>query len=706
MGPERPVQRQPPDDATHMSLSDCPRKIPDYRRKHRMERPDLLTCNICLEPYDDKMHQAKFLMCHHSFCEQCLCHMMNGQTSIECPTCRRTTTLDNAGIAGLQTNFYIDFMKDEITKYESPHNLGCLKHTNQPLSFFCQKCETAICRDCTVLDHKESAGHTITDISVAESEQREALDMEVMLAQSSLTDAHSHMTQLEAELGNLKLVQEKSLKDVEKAFEGYAKILEMRRAQLTKKITDMYNERQSSIVAMCDTVGGCTKELAMTVDQCVKTMKHSTIVKVVGAKAGLTSAMEKMTTVMAKLDLGANHLMFDSKEGMDDYKVAVEKLGDTVFHALLPSRVEFEPKNAVACLPATVAMKVFSYNDEQLEDQSIHVIIYDRYDTVIESSLTMDSEKNMNVMFTPQVSGNHRFVTTFLGEPIKGTEATITVATNNPVAVYGQRGDGLGKFLCPRAIAIDADGNMYVADTGNKLIQKLDKDGTFVNQFKIDGGNEECSTCDLALCKARGNIICTETVVGQNMNPTMGNTVVSYGFDGTLKHKFVNKVMKCALCVASNSHGEIIVSDYLVHSLFMYDHHGNFLRRIGKLGTFKHPAFISIGENDAIIVSDTNNNTIQVFDREGKFQFRFGKSGHGRGELKQPFGLATDGENIIVVDSGNSRIQVFRYDGTFVSMVESGDDAMNQPRGIAVDQDGHVYVADRDNNCIKKYKYK
>ena len=700
MGPDRPSQREPRDNALRTSRS-------DRRHKPKMERPDILSCNICLEPYDDRTHQAKFLTCHHSFCELCLCHLMSGQTtSIECPTCRRTTTLDNAGVAGLQTNFYIDFMKEEITKYESPQNLGCIKHTNQPLSFFCQKCETAICRDCTVLDHKEAAGHTITDISVAESEQREALDTEVKTAQLALTEAQCHMTQMEAELCSLKLVRDKALKDVEKAFEGYAKILEKRRDQLAKDITDMYSERQRSIIEMRDKVGGCTKDLETTIDQCMKTMKHCTIVKVVGAKAGLTNAMEKTSTATTKLDLGANHLMFDSKAGMDEYKAAAEKLGDVLFHAFLPSRIEFEPKDVVACLPATVEMRVFSYNDEPLDGQSIHVIIYDRYDTIIESSLTIDSEKNMNVVFTPQVSGKHRFVTTFLGEPIRGTDTDITVPSNNPVAVIGQRGDGLGKFLCPRAVAVDAEGNMYVADTGNRLIQKLDKDGRFLHQFKIDGGNDECSTCDLALCKSRGNVICTETVVGQNMNPTMGNTVVSYGLDGTLKHKFVNKVMKCALCVASNSHGEIIVSDYLVHSLFMYDHHGNFLRRIGKPGTFKHPAFISIGEDDAIIVSDTNNNTIQVFDREGKFKYRFGKPGHGRGELKQPFGLATDGDNIIVVDSGNSRIQIFRYDGTFVSMVESADDPMNQPRGIAVGQDGHIYVADRDNNCIKKYRYK
>ena len=68
--------------------------------------------------------------------------------------------------------------------------------------------------------------------------------------------------------------------------------------------------------------------------------------------------------------------------------------------------------------------------------------------------------------------------------------------------------------------------------------------------------------------------------------------------------------------------------------------------------------------------------------------------------------MANDGKNILVAEEGNNRIQVFKIDGTFVSMIESCDDPLLVPSGLAVTNDGHVYVADRDNHCVKKYKYK
>ena len=52
------------------------------------------------------------------------------------------------------------------------------------------------------------------------------------------------------------------------------------------------------------------------------------------------------------------------------------------------------------------------------------------------------------------------------------------------------------------------------------------------------------------------------------------------------------------------------------------------------------------------------------------------------GQLKHPWGVATDGENILVADSGNKRIQVFKIDGMFVSIIASEDDPLQDPAGL------------------------
>src|SRR5712671_6600914 len=51
---------------------------------------------------------------------------------------------------------------------------------------------------------------------------------------------------------------------------------------------------------------------------------------------------------------------------------------------------------------------------------------------------------------------------------------------------FGEPGDGPGQLNTPHGIAADAQGNVYVANRGNRRIQVFDTDGKFVRQITID----------------------------------------------------------------------------------------------------------------------------------------------------------------------------------------------------------------------------
>ena len=81
------------------------------------------------------------------------------------------------------------------------------------------------------------------------------------------------------------------------------------------------------------------------------------------------------------------------------------------------------------------------------------------------------------------------------------------IGTNNRVAKFDKEGEFIkhwgstgsepGQFNGLKALAIDAQGNVYVADAGNKRIQVFDADGTFKTQFGNIG-------TPLAMCITRG----------------------------------------------------------------------------------------------------------------------------------------------------------------------------------------------------------
>ncbi len=85
----------------------------------------------------------------------------------------------------------------------------------------------------------------------------------------------------------------------------------------------------------------------------------------------------------------------------------------------------------------------------------------------------------------------------------------------------------------------------------------------------------------------------------------------------------------------------------------------------------------------------------------------FGSAGSGNGQLSDPKGVAVDGQGqVYVIDTRNHRVQVFGADGQFLRTWGSQGAAPGQfqePWGIAVDESGNVYVADTWNHRIQKF---
>jgi uncharacterized protein (TIGR03663 family) len=86
----------------------------------------------------------------------------------------------------------------------------------------------------------------------------------------------------------------------------------------------------------------------------------------------------------------------------------------------------------------------------------------------------------------------------------------------------------------------------------------------------------------------------------------------------------------------------------------------------------------------------------------------FGDSGSGNGQFNEPRGLAADSRgNLYVADTKNGRIQVFDTNGQFIRAIGtsgSGDGQLKEPCGVAVDADGTVVVADTWNHRIARFK--
>lgn len=178
-----------------------------------------------------------------------------------------------------------------------------------------------------------------------------------------------------------------------------------------------------------------------------------------------------------------------------------------------------------------------------------------------------------------------------------------------------------------------------------------------------------------------------------------------------------------AVAVATDSRDRVFVFNRGDHPLIVFDPNGEFLTAWGE-GLFRRPHGIFIGPDDSVYCTDDFDHTVRKFTPDGQLLLTLGTSGRPSDtgatsvdfrtirQAGPPFhyptnlAIAPTGELCICDGYGNARVHVFSPDGRLLrSWGEpgSGPGQFRVPHGIAVDREGVVFVADRENSRIQRF---
>jgi len=180
---------------------------------------------------------------------------------------------------------------------------------------------------------------------------------------------------------------------------------------------------------------------------------------------------------------------------------------------------------------------------------------------------------------------------------------------------------------------------------------------------------------------------------------------------------------KEATAVATDSRDRVFVFNRGDHPLLVFDRSGTFLASWGE-GLFARPHGICIGPDDAVYLTDDADHTVRKFSPDGRLLLTLGTSGKPSdtgatsmdyrtiARAGPPFhypcnvALAPSGEIYVCDGYGNARIHKFAANGQLLfSWGEpgGGPGEFQIPHGIAVDRQGIIYVADRENSRIQLF---
>lgn len=339
------------------------------------------------------------------------------------------------------------------------------------------------------------------------------------------------------------------------------------------------------------------------------------------------------------------------------------------------------------------------------------------------------------------------------GSAASASAQTFTWSTLAGTAGSSGADNGQGaaaRFNQPNRVAVDSNGNVYVADTGNHVIRRITAAGavtTFAGKVgetgSADGQGANArfnSPKGIAIgggfiyVADRGNFTIRKITLDGSVSTFAGTAGIPGDYDGGAANNGTGPLAKFTTPedLAVDKGGNVYVSDTDSATIRKISPAGvvsTFAGIAGQGGTvdgpatsakFSAPRGLTVDKDGNVYVADDSDSVIRKITAAGAVTTLAGNASASTGttdgtgseaRFKWPFGVTVDAAgNLYVADSGNHTIRKITPNGVVTTVAGTAgttgsSDAVptfNEPFGITIDSLGNLYVTDFKNHTIRK----
>ncbi len=262
------------------------------------------------------------------------------------------------------------------------------------------------------------------------------------------------------------------------------------------------------------------------------------------------------------------------------------------------------------------------------------------------------------------------------------------------------------------SLAADSEGNVYAVDQGHHQIIELSASGHLVQRFRLP---RSCGAIGGLTVAPSGAVYAVSVCTGWIYEfSASGSVLRRFGkpanFDAEYKHNQQTAVGPAG--IAADERGHLFVTyagNGRTGSSIQEFSVSGALVRIMDRSALDFPFGITVDRNDNLFVSVRSG--LVKLSSSGKLLGRWGMTGSGLGRILNAGQPALDEQgNVYVTDSGagiaSGVVMKFSPSGKFLgNIVRAGyaPDRTEAPAGLAIDQSGHLYVADDFSNRISQF---
>ena len=704
-------------------------EVPDTSDKRLEELEEEITCAVCQGHYQ----QAKLLPCNHYYCRACIEELAKRSRGrpFACPECRKEATLPPGGVEELQGAFFVERMKDLFGKmakaegkvkamceqcagaksvafcrqcteficgdcvrshkklkvfaghmvttledlkrggaksipFEEAPPPKCSDH-DEPMKIFCFDCNRLVCRDCVLYDHRE---HKSDFVKKCASQCRKTLRYSLAPLRKVQADIAGAEKKLNATEAQVDTQTNDVCKSLEQSFDQLKALLDQQKAELVKRVSALAQEKKDALAAQRKGLQVAKAEIQSLVEFVERNVENTSDQDLMGIRTQLQTKVEEEDKRHQQLSLEpatTADIACDppSPDDIPRELGAVFPAGDLAkLNVTLPETCSVGESAQVSVkVPQSVGTNVQAQL-KSLADPSCATL----------ASVAPTNADTYTITFTPRVRGRHDMTVTVNGKEITGSPFRLFVKIH-PTQL-GQPVRTITGLNGTWGIAINSKQQLMVAESGGKKIIIMERDGKRVqtiecDKFKDPRGVATGPDGAIFVTDCDSQCLFKFDKEGKLLKTVQNN----------LKSPFSVKIIRNQLYVAD-------CSDLV--KIFDTD-----CNVVGTIQTKEcpRPFDIAVGEDGLYVVGSGGKIAVYRCAPNGEFIRHLNPSLN----LSTIFSICFDSSGHLIVGNygGSSGVYVFQPSGEHVaslSLASSG--GIQFPVGIAIDDDGFVYVCD------------
>ena len=713
-------------------------EAPDVLRDKPLDQLEKeITCAVCQGHYQ----HAKLLPCNHYYCGACIEKIAKHARGkpFDCPECRKETRLPPGGVAELQGAFFVERMKDvygKMAKAEGKVEAVCeqcgggtsvafcrqcadficsdcvrihqklkafnghvvasledlkrggaknmpLKEApppkcpdhNKSIKIFCFDCNCLICRDCTIIDHN---GHNFNFLTKCALESRKTLRDSLAPLQKVQADIAAAEKTLDTEEAKVASQKKEVCQSIEQSFDMLKALLDRRKAELVKKASSLAEEKKDALTAQKKGLQVAQTEIQSLVEFVERNIEITSDHDLMCIRTQLQTKMEEEEKRHRQLSLEPSAIadIFCNLPSPEDIS---KHLGD-VFDKSTP-RVLLQDINAIfQCELGTTMELIVSAPTAVPADisTSVKCVSNPLQGNVVQKGVGMYS-----ITFTPQVRGRHHLIVKVKDAEIGGSPFRVFVKI--PPTQLGQPVHKIDGLNAPWGIAINNKKQLVVVESGGNKISIMKRNGKKVQTI-------ECAEFQdpRGVATARDGTIYVTDVDAHCL----------FKFDTKGRHlKTVYNELQTPFSVKI-IHNQLYVVDYDRSLVKIFDMDCNV---VGTIQTKECPNPLDVAQGpDGLYVAGGKKISVYTCAPNGNFIHHLNIQPSSL-QLSDFWGICFDSSGHIIATDCDNGVYVFKPSGEYVTcfaigLVSSG--VISHPSGIAVDEDGFVYVCSLESENV------